>query len=468
MQKKALTLFPLIMLIAGAIDSIRNLPATALFGPSLIFFCIAAALLFLIPTGLISAELSAKFPKEGGIYNWTRRAFGEKWAVLAIWLQWINTMVWYPTILAFIAGTLAYLVDPHLADNKLYLITTTLITFWLLTIINCFGLKVSAQFVKICTLIGMVLPMAFIIILGALWLCLHLPRQIHFSFHSIFPSPHNLNGWTSLTAIIAAYLGMELATVHITHVKHPRKTFPRALMISVVIILTTMTLGALSIAIVIPHGEINLVDGTLQAFGHFLHAYHLQFLTPILTCMILLGAIGSMVNWVISPAKGLMQAAIDGYLPQLFARSNAHGVATSVLFLQAIIVTLICFSYLLMPSVNGTYWLLTDLSTQLYLFMYIILFSAGIYISFRYAKTPSTFSLPGKKIGTTVVGLVGMMGSFISIMVGFIPPQEINTGSHIHYEMVFGGGLILMCLPVSLLFLYHHYYGKPNVKAMIP
>src|SRR6202044_890277 len=103
--------FALTLLITGAIDSIRNLPASALFGSSLIFFFIFSAIAFLLPTALVSAELAAN-GNEGGIYQWARLAFGERIGFLAVWLQWINNLVWFPTILSFIAGTAAYLLDP--------------------------------------------------------------------------------------------------------------------------------------------------------------------------------------------------------------------------------------------------------------------------------------------------------------------------------------------------------------------
>ncbi|MBM3191944.1 MAG: amino acid permease, partial [Chlamydiae bacterium] len=118
---KKISAFSLALLIIAAIDSIRNLPSAALFGSSLIFFFALSALLFLFPTALVAAELTAAFPKEGGVYHWIRLAFGEKMGMIAIWLQWVNTMVWYPTILSFIAATMAYLIDPSLADNKTYL-----------------------------------------------------------------------------------------------------------------------------------------------------------------------------------------------------------------------------------------------------------------------------------------------------------------------------------------------------------
>ena len=130
-SSEKISVLALVLLITGAIDSIRNLPATALFGSSLIFFFIFSAIVFLIPVALVSAELSSTWSEEeGGVYSWVRHAFGDNMAFFTIWLQWINTMVWYPSILLFIAGTLAYLINPELAQNKFYLISVILIVFW--------------------------------------------------------------------------------------------------------------------------------------------------------------------------------------------------------------------------------------------------------------------------------------------------------------------------------------------------
>ncbi len=101
-QKTRLQLFTLVMLISGAVDSIRNLPATALFGTSLIFFFIFSAVVLLIPAALVSAELSAKWPEKGGIFHWVRLALGDTAGFFAVWLQWVSNVVWFPTILSFI------------------------------------------------------------------------------------------------------------------------------------------------------------------------------------------------------------------------------------------------------------------------------------------------------------------------------------------------------------------------------
>lgn len=452
--KTQITTFALVMLITGAIDSIRNLPATALFGSSLIFFFVFSAIVFLIPAALVSAELSSHSTEKSGVFHWIHMAFGEKAAFLAIWLQWINTMVWFPTILSFLAGTATYFINPALAQNKAFLITVILSTYWVLTWINLKGLHFSAKFSSFCAVVGMIIPMALIIFLAILWIILGNPLQIHFTTADIFPTLSHTDNWISLTAIMTAFLGIELATVHIKEVTHPQKTFPKALFFSVLLILSTMILGSLAIAVVLPKDEINLVNGVIQAFTNFFQTYHIAWLVPVLTVMILLGSLGGIVSWVISPARGLLHAAELGFLPALFTHKNKQGMPSHLLILQGVLVSLICLAFLLMPSVNGSYWLLTALSTQLYMCMYVIMFLAAICLKYKFAKNPEAFTIPGGKLGMWITCLLGLFGTAITLFVGFIPPSGIDVGGFMHYEIVFTSGMIGMILPVVFFYLY--------------
>ena len=460
-----LSVFALAMLITGAIDSIRNLPATALFGSTLIFFFAFAALVFLIPISLVSAELSATWTEDTGVYGWVKKAFGEKWGFFAIWLQWINTMVWYPTMLSFIAGTLAFLVNPHLAQQRGYLISIILSVFWLLTLLNLRGLRASARFATWCTLIGMVLPMSIIIILAAIWLLMGNASQIEVNVHTVLPSFAHSNSWISLTAIMAAFLGMELATVHVKDIHDPQAKFPKAMFLSVIIILVTMICGALAIAMVIPGGDINLVDGVMQAFYQFFTRYHMPWMTGVLTVMLIIGSLGGMINWIISPAKGLLHAGESGYLPKILTRKNAHGVAGNLLVLQAILVSIICLAFLLMPSVNGSYWLLTDLSTQLYMMMYIFVFAAALVLRMRHPDAKSAFKIPGGIFGVSLACILGLMGCVITLCVGFFPPEGIEVGTFWHYETVFSAGIVAMIVPVVLFYIYKAKTREPILKG---
>lgn len=454
LKTASISTFALVMLITGAIDSIRNLPATALFGSSLIFFFIFSAIVFLIPAALISAELSSHSSEKSGVFHWINLAFGKKTAFFAIWLQWVNTMVWFPTILSFIAGTATYFINPELAQNKVFLISVILTTFWVLTWINLKGLHFSAKFSSFCAVIGMIIPMGLIIILALVWIILGNPMQIQFHLADIVPKLNQTESWISLTAIMTAFLGIELATVHVKEITNPQKTFPKALFFSVIIILFTMILGSLAIAIVLPKDQINLVNGMMQAFTDFFETYHLSWLVPVVTVMLLLGSLGQTVSWVISPARGLLQAAESGFLPPIFTKKNSQGMPANLLIAQAILVSVICLAFLLMPSVNGSYWLLTALSTQLYMLMYVFMFLAAICLKYKFIKQPQAFTIPGGKLGVWVTSLLGLFGCSITLFVGFIPPAGIDVGGYVHYLIVFSGGLIAMILPVLFFYLY--------------
>ncbi len=452
-SSEKISMLALVLLITGAIDSIRNLPATALFGSSLIFFFIFAAIVFLIPVAMVSAELSSTWSEEeGGVYSWVHYAFGDNWAFLAIWLQWINTMVWYPTILSFIAGTLAYLIDPELAQNKYYLISVILVVFWSLTIVGLSGLRASASFASFCAIVGMIIPMGFIILLAIIWLINGHPIEVDLSLKHLIPHWEDNHSWVSLTAIMTSFLGMELAAVHVRNVHNPQRNFPRAMYFSVILILTTMIFGSLAIAFVLPQEKISLVNGVMQAFNNFFAVYHLSWLMPVMVVLLLLGSLGGMVNWIISPAKGLLLAADNGYLPHWLYRLNHHGIASRILILQAVLVTLLCSGFLLFPTVNAIYWLFTDLSTELYILMYVLMFVAAIRLKSKFPNLPRPFAIPGGRFGYYFTCLLGIIGCAITLIVGFFPPEstmDITGASHFRY--VFSCGIFLMLLPAALL-----------------
>ena len=172
-SNKALSVFSLVMINVIAVDNLRTLPFSAKFGTALIFYYLLAAVLFFLPVAFVTAELATTWPKQGGIYVWVKEAFGDKWGFLVVWLQWIYNVVWYPTILSLVAGVSAFLINPELLQNPNYILATVLICFWFATIVNCFGMLLSSWISIIGSVIGTLLPMAFIIVLGVMWLLVY-------------------------------------------------------------------------------------------------------------------------------------------------------------------------------------------------------------------------------------------------------------------------------------------------------
>ncbi len=447
-----ISIFALVMLITGAIDNARNLPTTALFGSSLIFFFIVSTILFLIPIALVAAELSATWSEdEGGVYSWVHRAFGPYCAFFTIWLQWINTIVWYPTIISFIAGTLAYLINPQLAQEKWYILAVILTVFWSLTLLGLSGLRASARFAGICAILGMLLPIGLLILFAVIWIISGKPLAIQLDWAHCIPRLDESQSWVSLTAIITSFLGMELAAVHVRNIDQPQRNFPRALFFSSILIVSTMILGSLAIAIILPKEQIGLVQGILQAFSYFFNYYHINYLMPVMVFSLLLGSLGSMINWIISPAKGLLMAANHDILPKWLHKLNSNGVPSRILFTQAILVTLICSIFLLPESINQIYWLFTALSTELYVLMYVLMFFAAIWLKINQKKQKLPFTIPGGKIGFHFVCMLGLTGCVLSLIIGFFPPQEaLVMGDALTFRVLFSGGIFIMILPAVL------------------
>lgn len=446
-KKHSLTIFSLTMITVGSVDSIRNLPATALFGSQLIFYFILGALFFLIPTALVSAELASGWAKQGGVYIWVKQAFGKKIGFLAIWLQWIENVIWYPTILSFVAGTIGYLINPELTSNPYFLWSVIVSSFWGATLLNLRGMKSSAMFSNFCSIAGLLLPMSLIISLGVVWITQGNPLQIHFDKQSIVPHLADKSMWVSLTAIMMSFCGIEIATVHANDVKNPQYAFPKVLVYSVGVILSTLILGSLAIAVVLPGKDINLVAGIMQAFAAFFSSYHMYWMMPVVALMLVLGGLGGVSNWIIAPTKGLLVAAEDGNLPEYFQRTNAKGAPVVMLFTQATVVTILSGLFLFMPSVNGSYWLLTALAAQLYMLMYFLMFAAAIKLRLSEPHHHRPFKIPGGMAGMLFVAGIGIVGVCGTLIVSFIPPDEINVGSLARYELTLIGGLILMCSP---------------------
>lgn len=458
---KVLGVFSLAMITAVSVDSVRNLPATALFGSSLIFFFILGAIFFLLPSALVSAELASCRKEHAGVYTWVKDAFGSQVGFLAVWFQWIENVIWYPTILSFVAGTIGYLFSPDLVANKTFLIAIILCSFWGVTLINLMGIKTSASFSNFCAVGGLILPMILIISLGAVWFFSSEPLQIQFTQQAMLPHFRDTHMWVALTGIILSFCGMEIATVHAADVRNPKRAYPRAMLIATVMIVVTLVFGALSIAIVLPEKQISLVAGIMQAFHAFFMVYHLNWILPLVALMLVVGGMGGVNNWIIAPTRGLLVAAQDGKLPKHMHRENLSGAPSVLLIYQALIVSVITMVFLLMPTVNGSYWLLTALAAQLYMLMYILMFAAGIRL--RYSKSPihDGFKIPGGNWGMWIVAGAGIVGAVTTLIIGFIPPTNIQIASELHYEELLIAGLILMSLPPFIL----HFIQKKRLST---
>ncbi len=446
-RSRVLSVFSLVMINVIAIDSLRNVPAAAEYGLSLIFYYAFAALLFFIPSAMVSAELATGWPLDGGVYVWVREAFGRKTGLMAIWLQWIENVIWYPTIMSFIAGTILFSINPASAENKFYLLAIMLVLFWAATFLNMQGMKISALISEVSAITGTLIPMIFIIVLGGLWLFQGKTSQINFSLSSLVPNLSNFTNLSYLTGILLSLVGVELSATYAQSVRNPQRDYPRAMLISVLIIISSLTLSSLAIAIVLPKQEISLVHGLVEAFSEFFKAYNLPWMTKIVAFIIIIGGFGSVAAWILGPSKGMFAASLDGNIPRVFKTTNKNGAPAALLILQAVIFTVLCSLFLFMPSVNSSYWVLTALTTQLYMLMYFMMFIAAIKLRYSKPDVRRSYRIPGGNFGMWVVAGIGALASLGAIVIGFLPPEGFNYGSLLNYELILGIGFVFLSIP---------------------
>jgi putative glutamate/gamma-aminobutyrate antiporter len=463
-EKKTLSVISLVMINVIAIDSVRTLPMGAEYGFSLVFYYLMAAVLFFLPVSLVAAELATGWPETGGVYVWVREAFGKKTGFVAIWLQWFYNVCWYPTIMATVAATLAYCIDPNLVNDKAYMLCAIIPFFWGCTLVNFFGMGASIWVSTISAIVGTLVPMLFIIILGCVWMALGKPIQIIFSWKTFLPDLSHINNLVMLTGLIYGLVGMEMSASHAAEVQNPQRDYPRATLWSGFLILGTLIFASLAIALVIPQSQLNVVSGLLQGFDVFFKAFDMAWVTPILALLIIIGALGGVNAWIIGPSKGLLVASRDGSLPLHFSKTNNKGVPVAVLLIQGGVFTLLCSVFLLMPSVSSSFWVLTDVTSILSLIVYLIMFASALRLRYKYPDVARAFVVPGGKAGLWLACLTGMVSCLFTIAIGFLPPEQIPVGSLLQYEAIIITGIILGCL---LPLLIYHLHARFKVSKEI-
>jgi len=450
---KVLGIFALAMINVAAVLSIRNFPSMAEFGWSCIGWYLLGTVMFLIPLSLAGAELATMLSDQGGgVYAWCREAFGEKGGFVAIFCEWSNNLVWFPTVLAFIASTFAFALSPSLGDSPWYLFVVMMIAFWGTTAIACFGEDISTKFQNAGVILGSIIPSVLIIMLGVWWFAsgatIVLPP---FSPDQVIPEV-SLSTLPFFATVILLFAGMEMAGFHALETRNPGADYPKAMALSALIIFGCTVLATLAIAFVIPADELNLASGVMQAIQYFFNAARIPGAVAPMALLIAIGGVVSLAAWLIGPAKGLGVVAEEGNLPPIFNRTNRYGSPVAVLIVQAMIGTLISLLYVFLPSVNQAYWILSAITVELLCIVYFLVFAALIRLRYTRPDAPRPFRIPGGTAGAWLIGGMGAAGVIFSFFVGLMPTGDFSATRAVFYVGGILIGTFLLAVP-PLVFL---------------
>lgn len=467
-QAGKISILTLAIMNIVAVVSLRGLPAEAEYGLSSIFYYLFAAVVFLIPVSLVAAELATGWPEKGGVFRWVGEAFGPRWAFLAMFMLWIEVTVWFPTALTFGAVSLAFIGpdqkwDQALSANNMFVLAIVLAIYWLATFIAFRGVEAFARVSKWGGIIGTIIPAAILIVLGFAYLFSGGTPQIELSWDKVLPDFTNFNNVVLAASIFLFYAGMEMNAIHVKDVDNPTRNYPIAILIAAAGTVTIFVLGTLAIAFIIPQADINLTQSLLVAYDDMFKWAGLGWLAPVVAICLAVGVLAGVVTWVAGPSSGLLVVAKAGYLPRFWQKTNAKGMATHILLLQAILVTALSILFVVLPSVQAAYQILSQLTVILYLIMYLLMFAAAIYLRYSQPNRPRPYRIPGGETGMWIIGGLGLLGSLLAFVLSFIPPGQISVGSPTTYvSILIGLTILFVAIPFLIYAVRKQHWRDPN------
>jgi putative glutamate/gamma-aminobutyrate antiporter len=431
-----------------AVASLRSLPAMAANGLSSVLMYLIPAVLFLVPTALVGAELATTYA--GGVYVWVREAFGNRFGFVAIWLQWIQNVVWFPIQLAFIASAVAYMVGRgDLSDSGLYTGVVIIVVYWLATLIALRGGNLFAKVGSWGGLIGTLIPAGLLIVLGIAWLSTSQPIADSFA-KSTWTEP-GMVGIGSIVLVVSnvlAYAGMEMNAVHAGDMANPRRDFTKALLIAFGLILGIFIFPTLAISIAVPAAKLGMANGIMVAFQYFFDAWGAGWLANVLAAMIVFGALASVVTWVAGPSRGLLAAGRTGLLPPALQRRNGHGVQVGILIPQGIIVTALALIYVIVPDVSGVFLALIGMAAALYVVMYLMMFAAAVRLRRKEPDAPRGYKVPALKL----VAGVGFVACLLALAMSFIPSSDEAVIPAGVYPLIVAAVVVVLGVPPLIFY----------------
>ncbi|MEV4314016.1 APC family permease [Actinocrispum sp. NPDC049592] len=442
-----ITWVALALMTTSSVASLRPSPTMAVYGLACVLLYLIPAVVFLLPTSLVSAELASGW--SGGVYNWVARGISKPAGFLAVWCQFAMTIFYYPSLLGYVASTLAYVFNPALASSGVWTAAVIMVAYWSGVWVSSRGTKGVAGLASGGLIIGTLVPGALLVVLGIVFL-----GQGNASAAPM-TADHLLPAWAGLASLVLivnnflSYSGMEMNAVHVSFLRKPGREFPRAMFLAMALVLVIFILPALAISWVVPGEELSLTAGVMQAFDAVFAKFGWQVLTPVIGIMLVAASLGGMLTWLAGPSKGLLLISRqEGYLPPFLQKLNKHGVQQNILVVQGLVTTGIALMYAFIPDVSSAYWIFSVITTQVYLIMYLLMFVAAVRLRRKDPDHPRGFRAPM----LTTLCVVGFVASFAALLVGFIPPSQFGSGGTGTYVLIVAAGALGLGIVVPLLF----------------
>jgi amino acid transporter len=417
--RRELGLRDLVLFNIAAVIGIRWLAAAAHTGPVSITLWLLAAAFFFIPSALAVAALSAKFPDEGGIYVWTKRGFGDWHGFLCGWCYWLSNLFYLPNLLLAGVDMAGYALG--WSEDKIYVISLSLVILWLGLLTNIFGLSIA----KWTNNVGALATYAFgamIVVFGlVVWMRSGSATPIRLAPHW---DMEKVNFWSQ---IAFAFGGLELGAILGGEIRNPARNVPRAAWISGAFITGFYILGTLSLMVLMPPDRINILTGLVQAATQVGARLGSAWLGRGMIVLVLMGVAGQLCAWIGGCARIPFVIGLDRYFPPAFARLHPRwGTPHMAILAQGIACTVFVIVLQAGENLRVGYQLLVDMTVIVYFIPFLYMFAA----SWKYGRKWSA------AMGTVV--------TVVSIVVSLIPPGDAHSVWLFEFKLLAGCAVLIV------------------------
>ncbi len=424
--------------------SLRWIATAAAAGPSSIVIWIGAWLCFYTPLALSVLELSSRYPNEGGLYVWSKRAFGDFSGFMSAWTYWTSNLPYFPAVLYFAASNVLFIRQAawqHLSGNATFYIVFSLLTLSAATVMNVVGLDVGKWLHNVGAL-AMWMPVGIVIVMG--FVAWHrYGSATTFTMHTMMPSTH-LNDIIFWSVLTFAFGGCETASFMGEEIKNARRTIPLALLSGGITVTICYILGTVSVLLALPSSEVNSLQGLVQAVSKTAARVGFPGVLPLAAFLIALSNVGAAGAYLAAVARLPFVAGLDRFLPPAFGALHPRWKTPWVALLtQFLLGVVFIFLGQAGTSVKGAYDVLVSMGVITYFIPYLYLFAAMIKLQ-REPAGPGVIRVPGGTAIAKLVATVGFLTTTLTIALSLIPqPDEPNKALAL-LKIIGGCGALLL------------------------
>ncbi len=423
--------------------SLRWIATAAAAGPSSVAIWGIAWLCFYMPLALSVLELSSRYPDEGGLYVWSKHAFGDFAGYMSGFSYWTSNLPYFPAVLYFAASNALYIRGDRwvfLASKASYYIWFSLIALTLITVLNLVGLDIGKWLHNVGAF-GMWIPAVIVMVMGV-YAWHRFGAATTFTARAMIPHTQwkDMGLWATL---IFAFGGCETASFIAGEIKNPRRAMPRALLSAGVLVAVCYIGGTICVLLALPSHQVNDLQGLMQAITATAGKVGWYAVIPVAAALIALSNLGSSGAYLAATARLPFVAGIDRFLPPAFGRLHPHwGTPYVALILQAAIGALFIFLAQAGTSVKGAYDILVSMGILTYFVPYLYLFAALFKLQTAPAG-PEVIRVPGGVGVAKLVACVGFTTTLVTIVLSLIPPPDEPNKALAVVKIIGSSGVLL-------------------------